>query len=248
MRSGSLCFRGCFLFFLSFLFFGFTFVLASQIFTWLKLDLIARPWFTNTWCGVVTLHIRAHRITGLSVFYSYTVLRKDVREINGDCPPKADTGLKPGETTVCLSEVMSLNFCTARNQLQTSVGWSVLWQKTWIRLRLGTEEKEVLFFAPQNAAAESACHCWIYFYLKSSPGFLYSAPIFPLQRPRLFYNYSFGNSSVQCQSWYSQVVDSQLWCFPAWQKKKSVKQASARVVRCYLNPPVTLWLNASAAL
>ncbi|XP_059179844.1 AT-rich interactive domain-containing protein 4B isoform X2 [Centropristis striata] len=25
----------------------------------------------------------------------YTVLRKDVREMNGDCPPKADTGLKP---------------------------------------------------------------------------------------------------------------------------------------------------------
>lgn len=107
-------------------------------------------------------------------------------------------------------------------------------------------------FAPQNAAAESACHCRVYFYLKSSPGFLYSAPIFPLQRPWLFYNYSFGNGSIQCQSWYSQVVDSQLWCFPAWpkkiNKKKSVKQASARVVRCYLNPPVTLWLNASAAL
>lgn len=90
--------------FLSF-FFGYTFVLASQIFTWLKLDLIARPWFTNTQCGVVTLHITAHIITGLSVFYSYTVLRKDVREINGDSPPKADAGLKPGETTVCLSEV-----------------------------------------------------------------------------------------------------------------------------------------------
>lgn len=29
---------------------------------------------------------------------------------------------------------------------------------------------------------------------------------------------------------------------------RSVKQASARVVRCDLNPPVTLWLNASAAL
>lgn len=31
------------------------------------------------------------------MFGSYTVLRKDVREMNGDCPPKADAALKPGE-------------------------------------------------------------------------------------------------------------------------------------------------------
>lgn len=31
-----------------------------------------------------------------AVFNSYMVLRKDVNEINGDVPPKADAGLKPG--------------------------------------------------------------------------------------------------------------------------------------------------------
>lgn len=39
------------------------------------------------------------------------------------------------------------------------------------------------------------------------------------------------------------MVNSQLRYFPRY---KSVKQASAEVVRCYLSPPVTLWLNAAA--
>lgn len=33
----------------------------------------------------------------LAVSFSYTVLRKDVRELSGDCLPKAEAGLKPGE-------------------------------------------------------------------------------------------------------------------------------------------------------
>lgn len=210
--------------FFFFSFFSYTFVLASQIFAkiWLKLDLIARPWFTNTQCGVVTLHIMAHKITGLSVFYSYTVLRKDVREINADCPPKADAGLKSGETTVFLSEVNVSGFLHSSPPAPNVCGLVCVMTKNMDQAAARHWRKGSFVFAPQNAAAVSACHCRVYFYLKSSPGFLYSAPIFPLQRPRLFYNYSFGNSSVQCQSWYSQVVDSQLWCFPVWPKKKKV--------------------------
>ena len=46
---------------------------------------------------VVTLSTVRYLLITLAVFCSNTVLRKDVREINGDCPPKADATLKPGE-------------------------------------------------------------------------------------------------------------------------------------------------------
>lgn len=45
------------------------------------------------------------RFAVLVFFRSYTVLRKDVREMNSDCPPKADAGLKQGEFKVKHSEV-----------------------------------------------------------------------------------------------------------------------------------------------
>lgn len=38
----------------------------------------------------------------VAVFFSYMVVRKDIRELNSDCPPKADAGLKPGEFNVKL--------------------------------------------------------------------------------------------------------------------------------------------------
>lgn len=42
-------------------------------------------------------HTHTHINQSCVVFCSYTVLRKDVREMNSDSPPKADAGLKAGE-------------------------------------------------------------------------------------------------------------------------------------------------------
>lgn len=113
----------------------------------------------------------------------------------------------------------------------------------WVAAR--QTEGEVLFFILWNAAAESSCHCWVYFYLKPSPGSLYSAPIFLLQSSNSFI------ITVRKQLCITPVLVFTGGCFTTaifFPQYKSVKQASARVVSCYLNPPVTLWLNAPAAL
>lgn len=88
----------------------------------------ATPYFT-----VCSLRYNTHDIDTLCVFCSCTVLRKDVREINCDCPPKADAGLKPGETrgsgggvggwgVVCKEGKCCSIFTQLPEWLQTSVG------------------------------------------------------------------------------------------------------------------------------
>ena len=94
---------------------------------------------------------------------------------------------------------------------------------------------------------ESSCHCRVYFYLKSSPGFAfffffflpYTAPIFPLQS---------SDSSIITVRYYSRPGIHR-WVThncDIFLQHKGVKQASGRQVRCALNPPVTLWLNTFA--
>lgn len=122
-----------------------------------------------------------YKLIRVSVSCSYTVLRKDVREMNTNCPPKADTGLKPGEFKVGLKET------NLREVLQNAQPVSdicrvvcVLTQHTHKEFCSETDERK-RSFALWNAEVESFCHCQVYFCLKSSPGFLYSAPIFLLQ-------------------------------------------------------------------
>lgn len=80
------------------------------------------------------------------MFCSYTVLRKDVREINCDFPPKADAGLRPGEwtfETAAPAHISSL--CVYPNCSPAEVQHGGLRQKK-------------LFFPLWNAAAVDSCH------------------------------------------------------------------------------------------
>lgn len=45
-------------------------------------------------------------------------------------------------------------------------------------------------FVLGNAAVESSCHCTVYFYVKSSQGFLYIVALFSAVELLLFHNYS----------------------------------------------------------
>lgn len=68
-----------------------------------------------------------------------------------------------------------------------------------------------------------------------------SCPHFPAAELWLFHNYSLKTalyySSLGIHRWFTFCIT-----------KMGGKKASAEGVRCYLNPPVTLWLDASAAL
>lgn len=145
--------------------------------TCLQLELGA--WWSNTqdcphWVTAVYTLIR------VSVSCSYTVLRKDVREMNTNCPPKADTGLKPGEFKVSLKET---NLTEVLHNAHSDI-WhlhtGLCFDTTHSKFCSETDKRKKSF-ALWNAEVESFCHCQVYFYLKSSPGFLYSAPIFLLQ-------------------------------------------------------------------
>lgn len=175
---------------------------------------------------------------------SYMVLRKDVREMNGDCPPKTDAGLKPGESTPLATGELNHRWRSHRDLrvCPCVCACEHTWQKIlpeWAAARQ-TEEWEVLFSVRGMQQWRAPVTVESIFIWSPRQAF-YKVSSFSAVSLALFYNYTF----VFSHTLYSRLVDSQLWYFVLC---KSVKPASAKVVRCHLNPPVTLWLNDSAAI
>lgn len=168
------------------------------------------------------------------------VLRKDICEMNSDSPPKADAGLKPGGFTpqgwknwsirTYLVTIIYVSVCMLTRSVESAC-WAGSGEADW--------RKRSVIFSPCNETVKASCHHGVYFSLKSKPGFLYSAHIVNSIVLTLIIT-----AFLSSTSWYSQVVDSQLWHFVHW---TSTKWASVKVVECYLNPPVAVWLSTPAA-
>lgn len=147
-------------------------------------------------------------------FCSYMVLRKDIQEINSDCPPKTDAGLKPGEL-----KSKSFWSCMREAQLITeSVGGSAL-------PTLGRKGSQ------RGLLSQIPFEVLVAFSSQRQPFLLQSSCNYH-GKPEI-------NSFVWV--WYSPVVDCDHLCVAKRASAAELSCDSSPPVTLWLNAPVTIW-------